>query len=187
MCSSDLPTAALVPAALRHPASTAETAEAAGLRSRRLAAAGPASPAGFELSVTAVVPAECAWSVVETGHRQDQPPAAIARIYAQLRERLDETPVLLATRLRVIGACLAEAGISLADASQWAAAGTGEGCVVLQGATADIACTAVELSGVPGPVVVAILTGQRAATAPPTPIPAPAPAPRDAATNSARG
>jgi enediyne polyketide synthase len=129
------------------------------------AVAGGSSLAGFELSVRASVPVACAWSIAEPGHRQDQPLAALAPLYARLRDQLDEPPPLLTTRLRVISACLAEAGLAVPDAGGWVAAPAGEGWVVLQSDQVRVACAVTELSGVTGPVVVAILTAGQAALA----------------------
>ena len=143
--------------------SAAAPAAQAGQSDAVQAVAGGSSLAGFELTVTARVPVACAWSVAGPGHRLDQPPAALAPLYTSLRAQLDEPSPLLATRLRVISACLAEAGLPVADAGGWVAAPAGEGWVVLQSDQARIACAVTELSGVTGPVVVSILTASRAA------------------------
>ena len=129
----------------------------------RYSAADPYSVTGFGLSVSAAVPVACAWSVIDAGYRQAQPPAAIAAVYAQLRAQLDESPVLLAARLRVISACLADAG---ADEGRWISAAASEGWVVLHGGAISVACALTELSGVPGRVAVAIATNQVATPAP---------------------
>ena len=128
----------------------------------RYSAADPYSVTGFGLSVSAAVPVACAWSVIDAGHRQAQPPAAIAAVYAQLRAQLDESPVLLAARLRVISACLAGAG---PDEGRWTSAAASEGWVVLHGGAVSVACALTELSGVPGPVAVAIATSRAGAPA----------------------
>ena len=127
----------------------------------RYFAADPRSVAGFGLSVSAAVPVACAWSVIDAGHRYEQPPAAIAAIYTQLREQVDESPVQLAARLRAISACLATANGSGPEC-QWAAATSGDGWVVLQGGAVTVACTLAEVSGVPGRIAVAIATSRAA-------------------------
>jgi hypothetical protein len=126
------------------------------------AAAGSGPLAGFSLAVTAAVPVACAWSAAEARHRHDQPPGAIASVYAQLRDQLAEEPATLAARLRVIGSCLATAGQPALDASKpgYRATICGNGWVLLQTATARVACTVVEVGGVTGPVAVAILASE---------------------------
>jgi hypothetical protein len=126
-------------------------------------ASDPHSVTGFGLSVSAAVPVACAWSVITAGHRQAQPPAAIAAVYAQLRAQLDESAVLLAARLRVISACLAGAG---PEEGRWTSAAASEGWVVLHGGAVSVACALTELSGVPGRVAVAIATSRPGAPAP---------------------
>ncbi len=132
---------------------------------RAAAAAGTGPLTGFSLAVTAAVPVACAWSAAEARHRHDQPPGAIASIYAQLRDQLTEEPSTLAARLRVIGSCLAIAGQPALDASEPGYRPTicGNGWVLVHTSTARIACTVVEVGGVTGPVAVAILAGEAAA------------------------
>jgi enediyne polyketide synthase len=128
------------------------------------AAAGTGPLAGFSLAVTAAVPVACAWSAAEAGHRHDQPPGAIASVYAQLRDQLAEQPATLAARLRVIGSCLTTAGQPALDAGEGCRATIcGDGWVLLHTAAARVACTVVEVGGVTGPVAVAILAGEVAA------------------------
>jgi enediyne polyketide synthase len=125
-------------------------------------ATGSGPLAGFSLTVTATVPVACAWATTEAGHRHDLPRTAVASVLAQLREQLAETPPVLAARLHVIGSCLAAAGLAAADASEWASGATisSEGWVLMRTPTATVACAVVEVSGAPGPVAIALLTGQ---------------------------
>ena len=132
----------------------------------RYSSADPHSVTGFGLSVSAAVPVACAWSVTDSAHRQAQPPAAIAAVYAQLRSQLNESPVLLAARLRVISACLATATETGPEEGGWTATAGPEGWVMLHGRTASVACALTELSGVPGRVAVAIATGRVTAPRP---------------------
>ena len=160
------PAAAETPAAAeaaRRQAAAARRTAAHETPDGRYSAADPHSVTGFGLSVSAAVPVACAWSVIAAGHRQAQPPAAIAAVYAQLRAQLDESPVLLAARLRVISACLAGAG---PEEGRWTSAAASEGWVVLHGGAVSVACALTELSGVPGRVAVAIATSRVGAPAP---------------------
>jgi hypothetical protein len=107
----------------------------------------------------------CGWAVVEGGHRNDQPSAALASAYAQLRGKLAEPPGTLAARLRAVAAALVMAGEATAAVLSCTRT-TGDGWALLQTETASIASAVVELSGVSSPVAVAILTS-RPTTEPP--------------------
>jgi enediyne polyketide synthase len=135
------------------------------------AAAGTGPLTGYSLAVTAGVPVACAWSAAEAGHRHDQSPGAIASVYAQLRNQLAEPPAMLAARLRVIGSCLAAAGQPAAGAGAAEAALTisSDGWVLLRSGSARVACTMVEVTGAPGQVAVAVLTGEAPTAAVPAP------------------
>jgi enediyne polyketide synthase len=128
----------------------------------RAVAAGSGPLAGFSLTVTAAVPVACAWTTADPGHRHDLSRTAVASVFAQLRDQLAEAPAVLAARLHVIGSCLASAGLPAGDASEWESGATisGEGWVLMRTPTASVACTIVEVSGAPGPVAIAMLTGQ---------------------------
>ena len=118
--------------------------------------------AGFRLTVRATEPVACAWTVVDGGHRQ-HPGASFASIYTQLRAELSESPAILAARLEAIGVCLAAAGANAACRNHAAIRRTTtDGWVLLELDYAWVACALVELSGVSGPVAVAILTGSAA-------------------------
>jgi enediyne polyketide synthase len=119
-------------------------------------ALGAGALAGFGLTVRAAEPVACGWTVVDGGHRQ-QPAARLATIYAQLRAALTESAPTLAARLDAVGACLEaadpEPGNHVAVRRT-----TTDGWVLVQLDHALVACAVVEVSGVPAPVAIAILT-----------------------------
>jgi hypothetical protein len=127
--------------------------------------AGTGPLAGFSLTATAAGPVACGWTVVDAGHRHDQMSAALTSAYAQLRSQLDESPAILAARLRAIGAALTMAGDGAARTLSCART-TGDGWALLQTETVSVASAVVGLSGVSSPVAVAILTSRPAAAPP---------------------
>jgi len=154
---------ATVPAAEEAPAGNGHPTGVPTGRGFTATAVGTGPLAGFSLTVAAAVPVACGWTAVAPGQRRDHPPARMAAVYAQLRERLAEPTATLAARLRAVGSCLASAG--LGEAEQAASeplsvtAITGDGWTLLRAGTATIACTVVEISGVSSQVAIAILTG----------------------------
>jgi enediyne polyketide synthase len=138
--------------------------ERAGTRapSYQAVARGAGPLAGFSLTLTAAVPVACAWATAAPGHRHDLPPAAIAPVFAQLRDQLAEPAGILATRLHVIASCLTAAGLPAVNPGEWAAGAaiSGNGWVLMRTPTASVACAVVEVSGAPGPMAVAMLTDQ---------------------------
>ncbi len=130
---------------------------AAGRQPQHAASApGTGLLSGFTLSVRAPVPVSCAWNAPEAGHRQPSNAGMVAG-FARLRDELQELPAMLTARLEAVTACLAaepgQAGqISLIRTA-------GDGWAVLTVGDVRIACAVVELSGVPGPVAVALMTG----------------------------
>ncbi len=144
------PDNAEVPAAERH-----NRARRNRLSAASTARGGPL--AGFTFAVQAPVPATCGWVSIDEAGRQHQPAAALAIAYGQLRAELAEPPQRLAGRLEAVRACLAAAGLP-ADSDLRVVETAADGWVVLTTRRARIACTVVELSGVAGPVAVALLT-----------------------------
>lgn len=137
----------------RHSAGRAAASGAANVA----VATGTGPLAGFSLTATAAVPVACGWTTVEPGHQLDQPSPGMASAYSQLRSRLAEPPATLAARLRAVGACLTMAGLPASESASCQQI-TGDGWAVLATATASIACTVVEVSGVASPVAIAIMT-----------------------------
>ena len=125
-------------------------------------AAGTGALDGFALAVTASVPVACGWTAVDVAYRPGKPTTAMAAAYARIREQLAEPPAVLAARLRAIAACLAASGQSGGRAVSCDSV-TGDGWALLTAGAARIACAVVDISGVPSPVAVAILTGQLSA------------------------
>ncbi len=128
-------------------------------------AVGTGALAGFALALRAPVPVACAWTAVESGHRQRDVSPVMASAHAQLRAELAESPADLAARLDAVGACLAMANLVPADhgGNQLAVVRTtGDGWAVLSLGRAHIVCAVVEMSGVSTPVAIAILTKQYA-------------------------
>jgi hypothetical protein len=152
----------VAPAVPRQPAGTEEgepgqAAAATGPRQHHASAIGTGALDGFTLSVGAPVPVACGWSAVETVHRPSPPAAAMAGAYARLRAELAESPALLAARLRAVAACLSRSGPDSREPVTCRFV-TSEGWALLAAGPARIACTVVEVSGVPSPVALALLT-----------------------------
>ncbi|HEY2508461.1 MAG TPA: beta-ketoacyl synthase N-terminal-like domain-containing protein [Streptosporangiaceae bacterium] len=120
-------------------------------------AAGVGALAGFDLVASAPVQVSCGWAVVDRGHRQSQPIASLVPAYAQLRDVLDEPAALLAARLEAVGACLAAARIKAAEQLSVTRT-TSDGWVAFETGQARVACVVAEISGVPVPVAIAVLT-----------------------------
>ena len=117
--------------------------------------------AGFVLTLRAPVPVACGWAAVEPGHRQHKPAPGMAASYAQLRSELAESTAVLAARFEAVGACLRMADMPVDGPSSGeltVTQTTGDGWTVFALGRARIACGVVELSGVPAPVAIAILT-----------------------------
>jgi hypothetical protein len=118
--------------------------------------------AGFGLTVHAAVPAACGWVPVETDRLQPLPPGT-AHTFAQLRTGLAESAGTLVARLEAISACMRLAGLP-EDARLVAARTTPDGWAVIDTGQARIATVVVEISGVPGPVAIGVLTQTYAGT-----------------------
>ena len=124
-------------------------------------APGTGALAGFGLALRAPVPVACAWTAVESVHRQRELGPGMASAYAQLRAELAEPPAHLSARLDAVSACLAMANLVPADhgGNQLAVVRTtGDGWAVFSLGRAHIASAVVEMSGVSAPVAIAILT-----------------------------
>jgi len=114
---------------------------------------------GFVLTVQAPEAAACGWAAAAP-----VPPAvrglgqALADFEQQLRIRPDEPPAIVNARLKAVAACLSRAGAP-EDSPVTAEGDTAADWLLLHVAGATLACTVVEISGVPGPVAIAIMTG----------------------------
>lgn len=126
-----------------------------------VSAGGTGPLAGYSLTLRAPVPVACGWVAVEPAHRHHERTAGMAAACAQLRAELNEPPAVLAARLTAAAAALEMAGVTpdrpgggQLSVSSMAA----DGWVVFAIDQSLIASAVVELSGVPAPVAVAILT-----------------------------
>jgi hypothetical protein len=116
---------------------------------------------GFVLCVRAAGAAACGWSAAESGPvPSQQADHALAAARAQMFSRfLGEPRSTVSARVRAIAACLSMSGapagcpIVVRDIAD-------DGWVLLSAAGADMVCTVVDVSGVPGPVAVALMTGK---------------------------
>jgi len=139
--------------------------------------AGTGQLEGFTLRVRAADAVECGWAAANSPQGANSPHCAqptqgtqasqgagpdaelgLAEVKAQIRSRLSEPPATIAARLQAVSDCLAAARtparcpVTLRDA-------TTDDWVLLSVAGASVACTVVEISGVPCPVAIAIMTG----------------------------
>jgi enediyne polyketide synthase len=122
-------------------------------------AAGTGALAGFGLTVRAAGPLACSWVAAEPGHRQQQPAAGLVATYARLRAELTESPTVLAARLEAVLASCSLAGIH--DIGRLTVTRTAsDGWALFETGRVRIACAVVEISGVPAPVAIALLTGK---------------------------
>jgi enediyne polyketide synthase len=115
---------------------------------------------GFMLTVEAPGAAVCSWAAavpVPPGGRDLGP--ALADFEEQLRIRPDEPPAVVSARLKAVAACLARSGAP-EDSPLVADDAAGTDWLRLSVGGATLACTVVEISGVPGQVAIAIMTGE---------------------------
>ncbi len=115
---------------------------------------------GFMLTVEAPEAAVCSWAAavpVPPGGRDLGP--ALADFEEQLRIRPDEPPAVVSARLKAVAACLARSGAP-EDSPLVADDATGTDWLRLSVGGATLACTVVEISGIPGQVAIAIMTGE---------------------------
>ena len=123
-------------------------------------AVGTGRLAGLTLRVRAAGAAACGWSATGSGQvPRQQVGRAQAEARAQMFSRfLGEPRDTVSARLQAITACLSMSGapaacpIVVRDIAE-------DGWVLLSVAGADMVCTVVEISGVSGPVAVALMTG----------------------------
>jgi enediyne polyketide synthase len=114
---------------------------------------------GLVLSVRAPGATACGWEPVVPGPTDGpEPGPGLVDIEDQLRSGWEEPTIDSDARLRAIAACLAMAGASAASPVVSNPAADG-GWLLLRVARASLACTVVEISGVPCPVAIAIMTG----------------------------
>jgi enediyne polyketide synthase len=115
---------------------------------------------GLVLSVRAPGALACGWEPVIAGSASGpEPGPGLVDIEDQLRSGWEEPTTIFGARLRAIAACLAMAGASAASPVVTKPAADG-GWLLLRVAGASLACTVVEISGVPCPVAIAIMTGE---------------------------
>jgi hypothetical protein len=114
---------------------------------------------GFSLSVRVPEAAACSWEAAAgvPGGEPDPGPGLAEDIADQVRRLLREPPAVLSARLRAVAACLSQAGAP--PVSSVMADGTADtDWLMLTAAGSTLACTVVEISGVSGPVAIAIMT-----------------------------
>lgn len=113
---------------------------------------------GFGLSLRAAEPVACGWAALEPNHRQHEPAAALTFACTQLRTELAEPADVLGARLDAITASLAMAGVTTSG-QLTVARTTSDGWALLVSGAVRVASAVVDLSGVPTPVAIALLTG----------------------------
>jgi enediyne polyketide synthase len=112
----------------------------------------------FALTVRAPEGAACAWEPAVPGAAGGpEPGPGLADIEDQLRSGWGEPTALDGARLRAIAACLAAAGTPAASPVV-ADVADDDGWLLLRVAGASMACTVVEITGVPCAVAIAIMT-----------------------------
>jgi len=125
-------------------------------------AAGPVPPAGaaegLVLDAGGAPFAACGWALADPRHPVwPAGDAGRAATFSRLCSHLSEPPVASAARLQAAAACLARAGAP-ADALVRFERATGDGWAILAVSDAWLASTVVEVTGLPGPVAIAIMT-----------------------------
>jgi hypothetical protein len=112
----------------------------------------------FALTVRAPEGAACAWEPAISGPADGlNPGPGLADIEDQLRSGWEEPTALFGARLRAIAACLASAGTPAASPVV-ADIADDDGWLLLRVAGASMACTVVEITGVPCAVAISIMT-----------------------------
>jgi enediyne polyketide synthase len=112
----------------------------------------------FALSVRAPEGAACGWEPAIPGPTDGaEPGPGLADIEDQLRSGWGEPTALFGARLRAIATCLAMAGASAASPVV-ADVADDDGWLLLRVTGASMACTVVEITGVPCAVAIAIMT-----------------------------
>ncbi|MGA8462403.1 MAG: SDR family NAD(P)-dependent oxidoreductase, partial [Streptosporangiaceae bacterium] len=112
----------------------------------------------FALTVRAPEGAACAWEpAVPRPADGPEPGPGLAEIEDQLRSGWGEPTALFGARVRAIAACLASAGTPAASPVV-ADIADDDGWLLLRMAGASMACTVVEITGVPCAVAISIMT-----------------------------
>jgi len=118
----------------------------------------PAVAAGLVLDAGGAAFAACGWALADPRHPVwPTSDAGRAATFSRLCSHLSEPPVASAARMQAAAACLARAGAP-ADALVRFERATGDGWAILAVGAAWLACTVVEVAGLPGPVAIAIMT-----------------------------
>jgi enediyne polyketide synthase len=128
--------------------------------SPRAGAAGGAAgaPGGLILSAGGAAFAACGWAPADPQHPVwPAGEAGLAATFSRLCSHLSEPPVASAARLQAAVACLAQAQVP-AGAPVIFDRATDDGWALLAAAGTRLACAVVEVSGLPGPVAIAIMT-----------------------------
>ena len=98
-----------------------------------------------------------------TGQSKVSRPAAepgLAGMRADMRDRLGEPSAVLDARLRAVRDCMTVSRMRAASAAVVGDGPAGERWVLVRAGGATVACTVAELTGVPQPVAIAIMTGK---------------------------
>ena len=146
------------------PATSAAGHERSGPERRAMnsaSAPGTGLLTGFGLSVRAAAPVACGWAALEPNHRQHEAAAALTVACTQLRTELAEPADVLAARLDAVTASLKMASQTTSD-QLMVARTTSDGWALLVSGSVRVASAVVDLSGVPTPVAIALLTGGQA-------------------------
>ncbi|HEX5292798.1 MAG TPA: hypothetical protein VFX25_28340, partial [Streptosporangiaceae bacterium] len=118
----------------------------------------PAEAGGLALTAGGAGFAACGWAPADPRHPVwPAGDAGQAATFSRLCSHLSEPPVASAARLQAAAACLARAGAP-ADAPLTFERAAADGWAVLAAGGARLACTVVEVAGLPGPVAIAIMT-----------------------------
>ena len=150
------------------PGSTKPRTTKSGTTKSGTAEAGIAKP-GTEMSDTPLSGTEMSGSALPGGGiRAAGPedaeigraePAVAGGIQDDMRKRLSESPDVVEARLSAVAGCLAAAEARVSSATVVGDGLADDGWVLVRAGGATIACTVVELSGIPRPVAIAIMTG----------------------------
>jgi enediyne polyketide synthase len=120
------------------------------------AADGPTG--GLVLETAGAAGAACGWALADPQHPVwPDSDAGLAAAFSRLCSYLSEPPVASAARLQAAAACLARAGVPAGTPVRFEQA-TGDGWALLTAAGAWLACTVVEVAGLPCPVAIALMT-----------------------------
>jgi enediyne polyketide synthase len=151
---SALPPPISVPRQPADPESSGAGAAGAG------AAGAAATPlAGLTLEAHGARFAACGWALADPQNPvRPAGPDRLAAAFSRLDRHLSEPTAVSAARLQAVAACLAMAQAPAGEPVTFDRAAA-DGWALLEAGGVRVACTVVEITGVPGPVAVAILTG----------------------------